>query len=80
MLRASRSTSRGWVVDLIENRVSAQTCLMACLVRHRRTTDRINTTVLRIFTMMIKNRKMSRQCLGRVLAARAFEQNQIAAD
>jgi len=80
MLRASRSTSRGWVVDLIENTVSAQTCLMACLVRHRRTTARMNTTVLRIFTTVIKNRQMSRQRLGRVLAARAVEQNHIAAD
>jgi len=39
----------------------------------------MNTTVLRIFTTVIKNRQMSRQCLGRVLAARAVEQNQIAA-
>ncbi|KAH3712297.1 hypothetical protein DPMN_071991 [Dreissena polymorpha] len=66
----SRSIGLGRVVSLIRSRNSAQTCL----VRHRRTTARKNTTVLRIFTNLRWNRWMSLQEQNMILVARAVVQ------
>ncbi|KAH3825886.1 hypothetical protein DPMN_127770 [Dreissena polymorpha] len=66
----SRYTGLGRVVSLIRSRDSAQTCL----VRHRRTTARKNTTVLRISMNLRWNRWISLQDQNMILVARAVVQ------
>ncbi|KAH3773165.1 hypothetical protein DPMN_174520 [Dreissena polymorpha] len=66
----SRYIGLGRVVSLIRIRDSTQTCL----VRHRRTTARKNTTVLRISTNLKWNRWMSLQEQNIILVARAAVQ------
>ncbi|KAH3801825.1 hypothetical protein DPMN_155487 [Dreissena polymorpha] len=66
----SRFIGLGRVVRLIRSRDSAQTCL----VRHRRTTARKNTKVLRISTNLRWNRWMSLQEQNMILVARAVIQ------